>query len=158
MPQLAVVELPRRPAQSIRDVVTELRRRHADAHGLAAALVERLEHDHAVLVSAAQYIVATLLTAAETAETRRTSMPTREQRTRRHEERGREAKHQAKRLAAKLMLDLMMPNNKRLRFCTGAEVGAFGSAYAKIAEKVGPDNLVGEVLCEREAAEPMRAP
>jgi hypothetical protein len=36
-------------------------------------------------------------------------------------------------------------------------MAGFGAAYARIAEKVGPDAMVGGVLCEREAQELMRA-
>ena len=54
-------------------------------------------------------------------------------------------------LATKLTLDLLMPNMKRLRYCTEREAAAFGTAYARLAEQVGPNGLVGEVVCEAEA-------
>jgi hypothetical protein len=48
------------------------------------------------------------------------------------------------------VLDLVMPNNKPMRFCTGAEMAKFGGIYGQIAEKVGNANLVGMVLTEAE--------
>lgn len=47
-----------------------------------------------------------------------------------------------------VLLDLVMPNEKRLRDCTGAECAKFGGFYAKIARKVGKTKIVGEVLNE----------
>lgn len=49
-----------------------------------------------------------------------------------------------------LLLNQEMPNGKRLRFCSGAEVAKFGAGYSKIAKKVGPTKLVGAVLSEPE--------
>jgi hypothetical protein len=48
------------------------------------------------------------------------------------------------------ILDFVMPNNKPLRDCTGSEVASFD---IKIAEKVGPDQRVGDLLTDREAAD-----
>jgi hypothetical protein len=36
-----------------------------------------------------------------------------------------------------IMLDLIMPNGKRMRYCTGAEMEKFGNAFLKIAERLG---------------------
>jgi hypothetical protein len=47
------------------------------------------------------------------------------------------------------LLDLVMPNAKAMRFCTGEEMAAFGKAYEKIAERVGAA-MVGEVMVEAE--------
>ena len=49
-------------------------------------------------------------------------------------------------LATKLTLDLLMPNMKRLRYRIEREAAAFGTAYARLAEQVGPNGLVGEVV------------
>jgi hypothetical protein len=53
------------------------------------------------------------------------------------------------------ILDFVMPNNKPLRDCTGSEVAGFGRGFIKIAEKVGPDQRVGDVLTDKEAADQM---
>lgn len=48
------------------------------------------------------------------------------------------------------ILRLMMPNGKRLEDCTGAECVEFGGWYTAIGEYVGPYNLVGKVMKERD--------
>jgi hypothetical protein len=53
---------------------------------------------------------------------------------------------------------MLMPNGEKLRFCRGSEVAQWGAGFARIAEKVRPDCLVGEVLCEAEAQELMGRP
>ena len=47
-----------------------------------------------------------------------------------------------------VMLDLMMPNGKPMRDCTGSEMAQFGTRFKRIAEQVGRVRLVGEVLDE----------
>lgn len=49
-----------------------------------------------------------------------------------------------------LLLDLTMPNGKKLAQCTGKECQDFGSWYAVLATKVGPKKKVGDVLSEGE--------
>ena len=49
-----------------------------------------------------------------------------------------------------ILLNLLMPNGKPMRDCTGMEMGGFGRAYTKIAEKVGPDRRVGDVISEEQ--------
>ena len=49
-----------------------------------------------------------------------------------------------------MLLDLMLPNGKLLRDCTGVECRAAGGWLVKIADRVG-DGVVGEVLSENEA-------
>lgn len=48
-----------------------------------------------------------------------------------------------------VLLSLTMPNGKPMRACTGVEMGGFGRAYAKIADKVG-EREVGDVLSEEQ--------
>jgi soluble cytochrome b562 len=48
-----------------------------------------------------------------------------------------------------LLLNLEMPNGKRMRYCTGAEMEKFGAGYRAIARKVGKTKRVGEVLDEK---------
>ena len=48
------------------------------------------------------------------------------------------------------LLQLIMPNGKRLAECTGAECIEFGGWYIAIGEHVGSTNLVGKVLKESE--------
>lgn len=47
-----------------------------------------------------------------------------------------------------VMLDLTMPNGKKMRDCTGAEMARFGNRYQRIAETIGKTATVGGVLSE----------
>jgi hypothetical protein len=55
-----------------------------------------------------------------------------------------------KRIVAVILMDLVMPNGKRLMSCTGAECIKFGGWLTKVGEQVGPRRLVGDVLDEME--------
>ena len=57
-----------------------------------------------------------------------------------------------------LPIVLLSGETKQLRYVTGRELAELGGIYQAIAERVGPDNFVAEVLCERDVAELMRAP
>jgi hypothetical protein len=48
-----------------------------------------------------------------------------------------------------ILLDLMMPNGKALRDCTGIDCRKFGGWFGRIADKVGRKK-VGDVLSEKE--------
>lgn len=48
-----------------------------------------------------------------------------------------------------MMLNMEMPNGKRMRWCTGAEMVKFGGAYTRIGKKVGTTKTVGQVLDEK---------
>jgi hypothetical protein len=62
----------------------------------------------------------------------------------------------AKAVVAKL-LDIVMPNQKALRFCLGREVATFGAGFTRIADAVPADQMVGCVLTEAEASRLLRA-
>jgi hypothetical protein len=49
-----------------------------------------------------------------------------------------------------LLLNMEMPNGKRMRYCTGAEMTSFGRGYERIGKRVGKAKLVGEALNEAE--------
>jgi hypothetical protein len=53
------------------------------------------------------------------------------------------------RLQTIILLDLIQPNGKKLRDCTGTECGEFGGWLIKIRDRVGA-GIVGEVLSEAE--------
>jgi hypothetical protein len=66
--------------------------------------------------------------------------------------------------AEKMLLDLLMPNGKALRDCTGAECDRFGKAdeqrgrwLQRVAAEVGPTRRVGDVLGEKQLKTLMRA-
>jgi hypothetical protein len=54
------------------------------------------------------------------------------------------------------VLDQIMPNGQKLRFCRGSDCAAWGEGLSKLAalatDRGGPDCLIGEVICEVEAA------
>jgi hypothetical protein len=49
-----------------------------------------------------------------------------------------------------VLLDLVQPNGKKLRECTGAECRKAGGWLVKVAERVGDDGVVGAKLSEAE--------
>jgi hypothetical protein len=142
-------------------VVNELGRRCRTPKELTNALIKQLEEDHDTRVACARFVVLsvahTMAEAQAERNRRRNVQPTREQREHRRVEAKKIAKAVTAKIAERIVLDTPMPNGKRLRFCTGQEVGAFGAAFALIAAKVGHDCLVGEKLTEREARELLAA-
>lgn len=59
-----------------------------------------------------------------------------------------------KKSAVKMVLmDLVMPNGRTLRDCTGGECAAFGGWYERIGAKVEAGQKVGEALSEKELHE-----
>jgi hypothetical protein len=48
------------------------------------------------------------------------------------------------------LLNLKAPNGKKLRDCRGEECRHFGGWYLRVADEVGPNRLVGEVLNEQQ--------
>jgi hypothetical protein len=160
MPHLAIVAEgpgPRRPADPalIREIVADLRRRHSYATAMITALRERLEQDSEALASAAALIICVLTT--DTGRLAR-QRATPEQRTTRREETRQKAKQLAVRARELILLDMLMPNKKRMRNCTGAEMKEFGVAYFEIAKRVGDENTVGTVLSEPEVKALLLAP
>jgi hypothetical protein len=55
-----------------------------------------------------------------------------------------------------MMLDLMMPNGKPMRDCTGSDMATFGNRFQKIAERVGKKAKVGDILAEEDVRAIMR--
>jgi hypothetical protein len=53
-----------------------------------------------------------------------------------------------KMVRAVVLLDLIMPNGKSLRACSGGECAGFEGWFKRITAKVGPKQIVGEVLDE----------
>jgi hypothetical protein len=51
-----------------------------------------------------------------------------------------------------VLLDLILPNGKKLRDCTGKECRAAGGWLIDVAERVGDDGMVGVLMAETELA------
>jgi hypothetical protein len=56
------------------------------------------------------------------------------------------------RFAKIILLDMVMPNGKKMRDCTGGEMTQFGGWYIKVGERVGIDGIVGNELNEKQVA------
>lgn len=59
-------------------------------------------------------------------------------------------KGEARNRARILLLDMVMPSGNPLRDCTGEDCARAGGWFALIAEKVGPNDIVGHVLKENQ--------
>ena len=53
-------------------------------------------------------------------------------------------------IRAIVLMDMMMPNNKLLRFCTGQDCLGFSGWFVNIADRIGPRGVVGTRLTERD--------
>jgi hypothetical protein len=78
---------------------------------------------------------------------------------RRKEEKKKEAHavSTAKDIIGARLLDILTPNGKALRDCTGADCIKFGGLYARIGKKVGDRRVVGKVLSAADLSAMMRA-
>jgi hypothetical protein len=119
---------------------------------LSEALRERLEEDAHLLRAAARFVVEKILAAAETRARQSRAAPTPAQRTARRAQEAAQVTKLVEKVREVAVLDMPMPNGQQLRFCRGSEVALWGAGFSRIAAKVGPDCLVGEVVTEAEAA------
>lgn len=117
--------------------VVERLRQHPDEEHAVAAFEAKLRNDSIVRHAAAVVLFRTAVVDAEAKERRQASEPS-------------SPKHRVERQQQELP-DLVMPNQKPMRLCSGGEMAGFGAAYQRIADKVGADCLVGEVLTNTEA-------
>jgi hypothetical protein len=150
--------------ERVRDLVEELRARYrrASKSELATRLVQRFEADDEALQIVAQFVVGVVLNESEVLRRRLANESPPGERTRRREQTQATAKMLAQKVREHIWLDmtvtLLTGKQKALRFCLGSEVAELGAAYGRIAERVGADCLVGEVLFERDVAELLRVP
>jgi hypothetical protein len=131
---------------SIRVIYAEIKasKPKAEHNTLVKLLGERMREDDDALMAAADY-VATNCEEAEIGYAKRRQQSTPEKRA----EVAKQIENTAEAIKNQiLLLNLEMPNGKRMRYCTGREVGQFGSAYQRIAKRVGATKLVGAVLDE----------
>ncbi|MGP0085785.1 MAG: hypothetical protein ACLP0B_19490 [Steroidobacteraceae bacterium] len=135
---------------NIHAVIGSLRTEHPSAGDtrLVELLIDRLQSDQAALVAAARYLISTIIVPAraglDAQLQKRTAPPEQKARERA------QVRTAASAVAARvLLLNLVMPNGKPMRACSGEEMAGFGAGYARIAEKVG-NALVGAVLDERQ--------
>jgi hypothetical protein len=134
-------------------VIQGLRRQNPQAGEgqLAELLVDELIDDRELLLGVGRDLVRKALTPAKGKPklSLKTAETARRQRVARQEVERQAVKVAAARVRETILLDLTMPNGISMRYCTGTQMAGFGTAYAKIAERVG-DAMVGEVMVESE--------
>lgn len=134
--------------ESIRTTIAELRDANPQAteDRLIKLFAERMKEDDDLLNAAAEYAVINAVNSiTRTSAARQPAKP---------EERAARAQQQTALVenikGQIMMLNMEMPNGKRMRWCTGAEMVKFGGAFTKIGKKVGSAKTVGSVLDEKQ--------
>jgi hypothetical protein len=112
---------------------------------LVKLLAERMREDDDALMAAADYVITNCEEAEEGYANRA-----------KYKKRAQDAEHTADDIKNHIiLLNLEMPNGKRMRYCTGTELASFGKGYQRIARKVG-SKMVGSVLDEKQVRALMR--
>lgn len=134
--------------KDVRELVVRLIEAHprATRHEVIKLFKEQMREDDDYLDAAADYVVTNAMNALELARERqkRANPKAKAESAAKVESMVETIKEQI------LLLNQEMPNGKRMRYCTGAEMAKFGGFYARIAKKVGKTKRVGEVLSEKE--------
>jgi hypothetical protein len=138
-------------AADVRELLIRLKDEHptASKSRLFDLFLERVKEDEEYQYATADYAFHNTMNALERFEARPPASlaVVRQQR----EERQQEVIATAETIRNQiLLLNLEMPNGKRMRYCTGEEMAKFGRAYERIAKKVGKTQLVGSVMNETE--------
>ncbi len=138
------------PSQDLRATVEALRRRHrhADAEKLGQYLMTAVSENDDLLLECCQFVCTRIGATIDARARRQQAAPSGRERIARKAAERQEVQEIAAKVKELALLDLIMPNGVAMRLCTGAQMADFGSMYQTIATKVGPANLVGEVLCE----------
>ena len=138
---------PRDGVDEVRAAVETLAREHPGAteQELARLLADHLHEDRDLLVFVCSRLVHATAKALHHVE--RAPLTPKRDRTKGQAE----ARAIAKQIKIAVVLDMITPVGKRLRYCTGREVAACGDAFARIAQHVPDDSFVGEVLIESTA-------
>jgi hypothetical protein len=138
---------------SIRAVFAEIKAQKPKANHtmLVKLLAERIADDDDARLAAADYIVTNFLEAETKYHTR-----TRTYNKRSSDQIKQDVATASENLTTQILqLNLEMPNGKKMRHCTGTEMGKFGKGYARIARRVG-SKTVGSVLDESEVRKLMQ--
>lgn len=127
--------------KSVRNLFADLIAKHPDASEvkLIDMCAERIRDDEEYALAAAQYIVRNALEAREK-QARQRSIAI--QRPREQPALVASIKEQI------MLLNLEMPNGKRLRYCTREEVAKWGKGYERMAKKMKPRQMVGQAFDE----------
>jgi hypothetical protein len=146
---------PHRPPADLRTTVEELRRRHrrADTDELAERLTTLLSEDAALLLECSRFAIQRIGAAIDARVRRQQAAPSNRERTaRRAADRAQvqEIVEQVKLAVLDMVITTLDGEPKRLRFATGKELAALGSGYQRLAERIGPDEMLGERMTESE--------
>jgi hypothetical protein len=139
---------------AIRAAVRELCQGHprAGEQQIGRLLAERLEVDPELLGAGAVYLAHDALTANRIQRGR--AAPTPKARAARKIAERAQVRVTVVKAREIILLDmpvtLLSGEQKALRYVTGRELADLGAAYEKIAEKVEPDEMIGERLTEHE--------
>lgn len=138
---------------SIRTTIAELRDANPQAteDRLIKLFAERMKEDDDLLNAAAEYAVINAVNSiARTTAVRQSAKP--EERTARAQQQTMLVESIKEQI---MILNTEMPNGKRMRWCTGAEMVKFGGAFQRIGKKVGSTNTVGSVMDEKQVRQIM---
>jgi hypothetical protein len=137
------------------DAVGELRRQNVKAdERRIGQLAEKLGNDDDLREASAHLLAHDALVAERVHRQRSTSAPTPAQRVARKVATAKVVRQLAQKARERIWLDLpivlLSGESKQLRYVLGSELAELGGVYQAIAEKVGDENMVGEVLVEAE--------
>lgn len=135
---------------SIRVAIAELRGANPQAteDRLVQLYAERMKADDDLLQATAEYAVINALNSMERkAPAASRTAPAPQERAARAQEVEKMVSNIKDQIT---LLNMEMPNGKRMRWCTGAEMMKFGGAFTKIGKKVGSTKNVGTVLDEKQ--------
>lgn len=140
---------------NIRQVYAEIKSKNprANCDEMVQLLSERMREDDDAMKAGVEYIVINCEEAQEGYAKRVTKPapePAPEQIAQRQKTVAAHVDRSLEAVTKVLLLNLEMPNGKRMRYCSGAEMAKFGKAYGRIAKKVGSTKMVGSVLNEKE--------
>jgi hypothetical protein len=146
---------PTRRRVDVREVIHDLRRRYprVGEDRLAEMVCDRLEEDRHLLLAASRLLVHQIVAAAEAREPQRraASAPVRVRREAVNRVEVRRAVAKVREAALlDLPVTLLSGETKQLRYCLGRELSELGTAFSRIAERVEPDEMLGERLTEAE--------
>jgi hypothetical protein len=137
--------------EAVRDLLADIVAANPTASdkSLLDKFIGRLREDDDYFLAAGAYAFDNALRALRREQQR----PTAAQKAAAASKRAQEAAEHARmvsRIKVKVLLNILTPNGKKLRACTGEECQHFGGWYQRIAEKIGPTQLVGDVLKEKD--------
>jgi hypothetical protein len=146
-------------AKSVRDLLAEIVTDNPQAtdRALLEKFVDQLRGDDDYFLAAAEYAFDNALRALRREQNQPTAVQKAEQAAKRAKLTVSHAKLVSRIKSKVVLLNMAMPNGKKLRDCSGEECRHFGGWYQRIAAEIGPSKLVGDVLSEKQVRELYKA-